>query len=341
MKRRGFTVTELLVVVGVITLLMGLLLGGLLRARGAGRNTKQLSDARQLFTAWTMYSGQSGDACMPGYMSEDVQKAWKLKYRSNITANGQSNTLDRVVTQTYPWRLMPYLDYSWEAMMGYRPSSDDGNANYALTAEPIGMQSGTVIPTALQPLVSNASLNGRAAALQPGFGYNAYYLGGWWNMNTAAEPVPEPAFNQVYPTANVAKAMGRDVTKTMDVVTRKISTVRRPEQMVAFSASSILTTQAKGYSKPDPDAAGAAWCCPAFLGTTAIWKTGFSGGGSITLSVSQAVPLSRYSNEIGTVFVDGNTSLVNYGQLADMRSWINLPELPNAQNDEAVHSGKP
>jgi hypothetical protein len=34
-------------------------------------------------------------------------------------------------------------------------------------------------------------------------------------------------------------------------------------------------------------------------------------------------------------------SLVNYGQLADMRSWINLPELPNAQNDEAVHSGKP
>jgi hypothetical protein len=24
-----------------------------------------------------------------------------------------------------------------------------------------------------------------------------------------------------------------------------------------------------------------------------------------------------------------------------MRSWINLPELPNAQNDEAVHSGKP
>ena len=54
MKRRGFTVTELLVVVGVITLLMGLLLGGLLRARGAGRNTKQLSDARQLFTAWTM-----------------------------------------------------------------------------------------------------------------------------------------------------------------------------------------------------------------------------------------------------------------------------------------------
>jgi prepilin-type N-terminal cleavage/methylation domain-containing protein len=341
MKRRGFTITELLVVIGVITLLMGLLLTGLQRARSAGRNTKQLSDARQVFTAWTMYAGQSADECLPGFMSEDVQAAWKLKYKMNVTVPGQSNRFNAAVTQTYPWRLMPFLDYNWESMMNYRGASDDANPAYSVTADTISMPAGATLPTALQPLMNNTALLGRTVALQPGFGYNAYYLGGWWNMNTASEPTPEPAFNQVYPTANVAKAMGRDVSKTMDVITRKVSNVRRPEQMVAFSASSILTTQTKGYSKPDSDAAGAAWCCPTFLGTTPIWKTGFSGGGSITLTVSQAVPLSRYSNEIGTVFVDGSTSMVNYGQLADMRSWINLPELPNAQNDEAVHSGKP
>ena len=341
MRRRGFTITEMLVVIGVITLLMGLLLGGLQRARNAGRGTKQLSDARQVFTAWTLYSGQSADECLPGYMSEDVQAAWKLRYKMNVTVTGQSNRFNAAVTQTYPWRLMPFMDYSWEAMMNYRGAGDDGNPAYAVTAEPISLPAGASLPTALQPLMTNTALLGRTVALQPGLGYNAYYLGGWWTMSSDAEPVPVPKFNLAKPTSAIASALKRDPSKTIDVVTRKVSTVRRPDQMVCFTASSVLTTQSKGYSKPDPDAAGAAWCCPPFLGATSIWKAGFAGGGSINLNVSQAVPVSRYSTEIAASFVDGTASLVNYSRLVDMRAWINLPEIPNALNDDQVHDGTP
>src|SRR5688500_9405438 len=53
--RRGFTLTELLVVVGLIALLISLLMPALGQARGAARSTGCLSNLRQMGVAWTMY----------------------------------------------------------------------------------------------------------------------------------------------------------------------------------------------------------------------------------------------------------------------------------------------
>jgi len=57
--RGGFTLTELLVVVGLIAMLVALLLPVLGKARAAANRAACLSNVRQMGTAWTMYTAEN------------------------------------------------------------------------------------------------------------------------------------------------------------------------------------------------------------------------------------------------------------------------------------------
>jgi prepilin-type N-terminal cleavage/methylation domain-containing protein len=54
--RKGFTLVELLVVIGIIALLISILLPSLSRANDAAKRTKCLAQMRELTSAWTAYS---------------------------------------------------------------------------------------------------------------------------------------------------------------------------------------------------------------------------------------------------------------------------------------------
>src|SRR5689334_2010807 len=66
-RRRGFTLVELLVVIGIIAVLIGILIPTLSRARESARRAQCASNLRQFYNADQMYLIQNGGWHLPAY----------------------------------------------------------------------------------------------------------------------------------------------------------------------------------------------------------------------------------------------------------------------------------
>src|SRR3954452_3463668 len=66
-RDRAFTIVELLVVIGIISVLMSLLLPSLIRARETAKRTVCLSNLRQVHAAFTYYGLNNNDRVPLGY----------------------------------------------------------------------------------------------------------------------------------------------------------------------------------------------------------------------------------------------------------------------------------
>ena len=101
--RRGFTLVELLVVIGIIALLISILLPALSKARDSARTIACLSNCRQLGMAFNMYTTTNH-----GYMPYP-QTGIGVIGEYNSTTNKPANWSDMAQAACWFWALDPYL----------------------------------------------------------------------------------------------------------------------------------------------------------------------------------------------------------------------------------------
>lgn len=324
-QRSAFTIVELLVVISIITILLGLLASGIGGAITGGKRTKELNRLKGVMTAWTMYSGQYEDQLLPGYLETGVQSAWGVRYK-----NRQGTELAPELCQTYTWRLLPFLDYNYEPILGYRESDEDtlDESIYFPSAIPV------TLPT---QLASAESMAGAGASLQPAFGYNAFYCGGWWKSVAGS---PNLTFGDGTFTQSAATVRGR-------LVARTIGGISKPSDFVVFTASTFLN--AGTYGPFDDFQPGAAWTVPNRLAATPVW--GFGGvtlegvdvaalaplpnpnpnsdAGKLVVATDQSIPFARYGGTVSVGMGDGSVKSSSMAELSDIRLWIPCANAPD------------
>jgi prepilin-type N-terminal cleavage/methylation domain-containing protein/prepilin-type processing-associated H-X9-DG protein len=91
-RRRGFTLVELLVVIGIIALLISILIPVLGRARDQANKVACMSNLRQVAIGFMLYAGSNKDMCPFGSRSDnqgnaDLPEDW-VHYRGGIANQG-------------------------------------------------------------------------------------------------------------------------------------------------------------------------------------------------------------------------------------------------------------
>lgn len=290
MRQRGFTIVEILVVIGIISILASLLFVGLRSALGTAAKTRELNSLRNVSLAWTMYSGSNNEYLLPGYLEPSVQDAWRLDWR-----DANRETLPQELAAPYTWRLAPYVEFSWDALIGYR---DD--AQKELRALPTD-----------------------EVAFRPGFGYNGLYVGGWWETVSQGgstfqamryDILTEPGFGGL-----VARSQG---------------SMQRPSELIVFAASSEQPPGRFRNNDLGASSEGFHLAVPGIVAGQNRWEPELGSASSLIAFTTGPVPLIRHSGGVAVAHADGNVTSFSINEIADQRRWIDIAQDRNWTHPE-------
>lgn len=333
-RRNAFTIVELLVTVGIIALLTGIIVAGVRSALGTARKTKEMNLMRGVHAAWSQYANTYEEQLLPGFIDEPTQAAWRVSYRNMSGAQ-----LPTSVSQTYPWRLARFLDDPYGTLLAYRAEEGSVERQSDLPEDWVG-------EPAIPGWMSNAlTVGGSGIALQPAFGYNAYYVGGWWENSAMAFE------NAAWTPQGGTAARNGGLTAT------RLSHIARPGELGIFFSSTLRAPGTYRDTTSGEDALpGSAWVVPPMLAQQVVWgpfmgtmqglDAGAAGGGAgawlapilaaapqggtdtgvLGVNVNQSVPLRRYNGKTAVLRADGSVGSSSIGELLDMRTWIDAAD---------------
>lgn len=154
--RRGFTLVELLVVIGIIALLISILLPSLSKARESAKTVQCASNLRQIFLAAKMYANDHKDYLPQAYVKkknsagQDTDWTWLHLLSPYVTIGDPGleavterpmwNTTNRptiYICSSNPERYVGTSSYAWSSYFGWNGSFVTGSAPRPIKANQI------------------------------------------------------------------------------------------------------------------------------------------------------------------------------------------------------------
>ena len=287
--KHAFTLIELLVVIAIIALLTGVLLPALGHARSSAKAIKELSGARQLMYAYTMYADDNRGKLMVGFAQSGRFQGdvWDVMVqRHDQPRDAQGNTLGAPIGQRYPWRIAPYFDGYIDALYM------DNRVLEALSEN----------PAVDSPVASgqHSSMN-YVVSLYPSFGVNSYFVGGG---GVSGDPIPmSPIGRRIYGDFHISKNYQ----------------AQRPSNLLTFASSrSVTGTFISGYGNIE----GWHTIKPPYLYSNQgrNWMESYDEFAEDPSRNSGNVSL-RYSGKGAAALLDGHAEQWGWDEFNDMRRW--------------------
>jgi hypothetical protein len=323
-RRTGFTLVEMLVIMGIIGVLLGMILPALGGAQRRGAKAREVNHIRQVGVAWSLYANSNRDSALPGWIDHgggdnllDVQgpEGWKVRFRMPADL-GTADSFGQVLpedAQAWPWRLLPYLEFNSEVILEYLNLPDQG----PMRMSDYDIGSRTDPDNLVRPL---------EIATRPAFGYNAFYVGGWWEMTLVEDDLrPRHRFYDAFSLPDD----GSPPTQ-IRVVSTSPSSIRNSSRLVIFCSSALLSP-GEHHRTIDTEY-GAHYVVPPIYADEQMWgRSPTTQSDSViyiesNTPVPVAAPIGRYTGQAALLHADLHTAPDVPGALVDQRRWIDAAD---------------
>jgi len=221
-NQRGFTLVELLVVIGIIAILVGILLPTLQKARRAGNSAKCLSNLRQMGMAHNMYIND-----FKGFIVQPVQWDANFNPTSVFWFQRLSAYMNKKESRQGDFNSSS-VSMVFKGCPEFEPMDNDGNGTpdsdkigYGMSRRLRAPLSRTRYhypgPNAAIPVTSPTGINGPASASEGPTSAN--YLAPWWKITQCGKSASRILFGDSRNTFLDPPTAGWDLNFALNAAT--------------------------------------------------------------------------------------------------------------------------